>query len=1150
MIASAGRAVIHLSAARGRRRRRITRWPVVLLLCTATRCPVQPSTGLRQGVGTVPLSPNDVSDYVASPGERPVRLVVEFGALRGTPPHYPVGARLDDGRTPPLRGRFVVDPEWRPGGPSARPALSKGAGRDTFGRPSVGTQLFTALFSGGLSRSWAQAVEQARTTGALHVVVRSSDPAVQALPWEQLTDPTAPTGPITLTEGWSVVRDVGGQDRPPLPPRAPVDVGDLDVLVLTTPAAGVPQENDAAIVRGAFPAAHVTVLQDVRRAGLLDAVRRERHLVHVLAAAAKGVQGAPTLLLDLADGAQSVTAATLADALCARGTPPRLVVLAACDSDLVAAELARRVPNVIGIRGAISDEGCRAFLRGLYGALASGSTLDRAVASGRAQQLGFSQSLNQEWALPVLFLGDATAPVHLPQADPPAETARETLDVPAGAAREHADRLRREMRQLNLQDLHARWDASGPDLPAFVSRTIDALEHADPPDAGAGAAAVPRWSSLPRAGGAGGHDRARATVAGLASAVEGLIERLAVRDAVRDLVAAMEPARLVPLAGEQELLGALGLLLRRGRQLVAETAHGSAAVNATHLAELEALLALPEWLVASETRDDLTKRSSDLELQVRTLKEDRGTRRLAFQRLHAAIERATAAGLEITEQDAELDRVDGRFRTSDADFAAGRYDTTAVALEHAQERLAAYGLTDPEAFEAYIGDLERRTAEQEEADLKKSRRTELFLISGTEVDKDVPYKVMLRRPGHRERQETNLYDDVAVQVTDQDLFRDVVDRIAANATAGVRSDAARLAGRRPEEDATPDEDTTPDEGVEVRPAGVDADGPALRRARPRRADVPAHLEQLGPDRQLERVGRLMYSLLIPDAMQRLIDETPGFPLTVTSNNPELPWELMHDGDQFLCLKRMFARMPAGQTFPRRNRVGAPAPSGRRTKALLIESARAGDLPQAREEIQEVEDALRAMSPQQVEVVSVPPEEVTSSRLTDEFSLGSYDLIHYAGHAGFDPERPQLSYLLLPNGERFRAERVQRLLEGRPVVFLNACESSRAQPDVPGRTTGGIVAQSQGLAAAFVYGGAQACVGSLWPVFDDTARAFARTFYWQLITRRQRVGEALREARLAARASAHDSITWAAYALYGDPSYRLGQDPVGTWGERR
>ncbi|WP_347353653.1 CHAT domain-containing protein [Intrasporangium sp.] len=90
-------------------------------------------------------------------------------------------------------------------------------------------------------------------------------------------------------------------------------------------------------------------------------------------------------------------------------------------------------------------------------------------------------------------------------------------------------------------------------------------------------------------------------------------------------------------------------------------------------------------------------------------------------------------------------------------------------------------------------------------------------------------------------------------------------------------------------------------------------------------------------------------------------------------------------------------------------------------------------------------------------------------------------------------------------------------------------------------------QAQGLGSAFVYGGAQACVGSLWPVFDDTAAELAATFYDELIGNRQRVGEALRQARRRSHDVRHDTITWAAYALYGDPAYRLGAPVVTTWG---
>ena len=86
-----------------------------------------------------------------------------------------------------------------------------------------------------------------------------------------------------------------------------------------------------------------------------------------------------------------------------------------------------------------------------------------------------------------------------------------------------------------------------------------------------------------------------------------------------------------------------------------------------------------------------------------------------------------------------------------------------------------------------------------------------------------------------------------------------------------------------------------------------------------------------------------------------------------------------------------------------------------------------------------------------------------------------------------------------------------------------------------------MARAQGLASAFVYGGAHACVGSLWPVFDDTARDFAVSFYDRLF-HRQRVGQALAEARQQSRATNLDRLTWASYALYGDPLYRLRDAP--------
>lgn len=601
----------------------------------------------------------------------------------------------------------------------------------------------------------------------------------------------------------------------------------------------------------------------------------------------------------------------------------------------------------------------------------------------------------------------------------------------------------------------------------------------------------------------------RMTIARFAEAARRLNENRMLVDQIRAQIVEMEPTRLVPLGAEKDLVRALDDLVMRATDQITQMSTGTSVVNRECLTRLEGLLDAPEWRAASTTLRELTMKRGVLDDFVRALTEERGSYRLPFKLFHAAVEKATNLGIEVPPDDWKLaTEVEGRFRSSDAEFDDGRYDSVAVALELARAMLKDLGLAEAEDFENHRELLEQQIAEREVVERKMGRRAELFVISGSPVGKDVPYKVMLRRPGHEHVQETNLYDDIVVLEMDQELFRDTIEQITDDAVDGIRS-ATALA--------------------------------AIRRARPQRSESPQHLRQLDPERRLEMIGRRMYGLLIPDAMQRLIDETPDFPLTITSNNPELPWELMHDGRQFLCLQRMFARMPAGQTFPRRSRDSGGRLSTHK-RVLLISSGSDEDLPEAVEEIREIEDELKPMATH-VSVTTVTGNDVTSGRLTDELGLGNYDLVHYAGHAGFDSSRPELSYLLLPNGERFRAERVQRLLEGHPIVFLNACESSKSAPQAVGRSTGSTVAQSQGLATAFVYGGAQACVGSLWPVFDDTARAFAREFYRKLIQKSERVGEALRLARLECRRAHQDRLTWAAYALYGDPAYRLGAPPT-------
>lgn len=621
----------------------------------------------------------------------------------------------------------------------------------------------------------------------------------------------------------------------------------------------------------------------------------------------------------------------------------------------------------------------------------------------------------------------------------------------------------------------------------------------------------------------------------LADAARRLNECRSIVTQMRQSVGWMSQTRLTAVVGEQGLIESLTNIIARADEQINQMANGTSDKLNVCMAELESLLDGPVWTVARQTHQQIAERYAEVETQVRAVTEEYLTLRTNFEKLDVIVKRAENLHFEGAESAKNLAKAFGRLRKSQTDFQAGRFDTAAAAVEYAKSLLTEAQLTsefsagqvmvDVQKFGSYVEKLAKDLDDAEEKDDKLARRIELFLISGMPAeDKYVPYTVLLRRPGYGHMPETNLYDvDVETLDIDQTLFKEIINEIAATALEGIRS-APKPTGEATDEAGT------------------------VRRALPERKVLAKHLDQLDPAERLERIGSRMYSLLIPDAMQRLIDETVDFPLTVTSNNPELPWELLHDGSDFLCLKRMFARLPAGQTFPRRTRELNPKRGVEKSRVLLIHSVCGEPLKQAEIEIGEIQNRLAEMTPEPVVTTLLGPD-VNSSRLTDELSLGNYDLIHYAGHAGYDPKQPQLSYLLLSSGERFRANRVQRVLEGHPVVFLNACESSKSAPNSIEQFTDSTVAQAQGLASAFVYGGAQACVGSLWPVFDDTAAELSVAFYRQLIVERRRVGEALRLARKSSydNDTQQDRITWAAYALYGDPSYRLGAETITEYG---
>jgi CHAT domain-containing protein len=298
------------------------------------------------------------------------------------------------------------------------------------------------------------------------------------------------------------------------------------------------------------------------------------------------------------------------------------------------------------------------------------------------------------------------------------------------------------------------------------------------------------------------------------------------------------------------------------------------------------------------------------------------------------------------------------------------------------------------------------------------------------------------------------------------------------------------------------------------------------------------------------MGDLMYRLFLPETVQDQL-RTTTCSLTIATNDLELPWEFMHydhtpdpqqpnpqpddDVKNFLCLSRPIARRLMGRPLPN---DPAPRRDHPTKRQFLFIANPTGDLPGAEREVAAVVADLQQHWADQIEVTVLKGAEASGRRLNQLLRSDQYDVIHYSGHAFFDDNDPDYSGLLLHNREIFFADKVRRLLGGRPLVFLNACESARSANE--GRTSTlsyNLQKPAQGLAASFVYGGALGCIGSLWPINDLRAANFAAEFYNQVLEG-QLIGEAMRRARVRIKSNEPNEITWAAFVLYGDPTFRL------------
>jgi len=292
-----------------------------------------------------------------------------------------------------------------------------------------------------------------------------------------------------------------------------------------------------------------------------------------------------------------------------------------------------------------------------------------------------------------------------------------------------------------------------------------------------------------------------------------------------------------------------------------------------------------------------------------------------------------------------------------------------------------------------------------------------------------------------------------------------------------------------------------------------------------------HVDDVVED--LRKKGQLLFDLLIINEIKQQISSSKAKFLifSIDEQLVYIPWELLHDGQDFLSL-----RFAVGRSVRTKQRF-----SNTKTRCcgssfkMLALCDPTGDLKAAYKEGIGIRDALdkkKTKLPVTLKTTEVEKDYV-------QRNLREYDIVHYAGHADYDMDNPSESGWKLLDGN-FTAKDIANLGASVPfplLVFSNACQSGKAQAWLIEKEYENRI---YGLANAFLLAGVRHYIGTFWHVQDESCLLFAKHFY-KLIAEGMSIGEAIKLSRIALiEKYGKHSIAWTSYVLYGDPS--LGITP--------
>lgn len=291
-------------------------------------------------------------------------------------------------------------------------------------------------------------------------------------------------------------------------------------------------------------------------------------------------------------------------------------------------------------------------------------------------------------------------------------------------------------------------------------------------------------------------------------------------------------------------------------------------------------------------------------------------------------------------------------------------------------------------------------------------------------------------------------------------------------------------------------------------------------------DQATRLDQL---KSLQKTGRLFWDHLLTRPIKEKLKDTGSSTLTLVLDEEliYIPWELIFDGTDFLCLKFNLGRLVRSRGESTSLRYRDLSDSLR----MLILANPNNDLKSAYTEGLDIKNQFSHKNKK----VHVDFKSTNIDKNYVKKNLCDYDAVHFAGHCEFDRKDDNKSGWALSDGF-FKIEDILKMGQSSnmpALVFSNACHSAQVNPAL---LDSQYQQASFGMASAFLFAGVRHYIGSIRKIEDNASLVFAREFYAKLISGIS-VGESLRLSKLKlVKEYGSSGLHWVNYLLYGEPGF--------------